>query len=48
LLARADYVPQVQRYIRAVRVLLGVEPEAWLCFLDCRGSVRLVPVAGVS
>ncbi len=44
--ALAEYGPQLQRYRRAARALLGVAPSAALCFLDCMGELRVVPVPG--
>ena len=38
------YTPQVQRYRRAVKQLLGVEAKASICFLDDHGQVTLVEV----
>ncbi|MFU8826712.1 MAG: UvrD-helicase domain-containing protein [Brevefilum sp.] len=38
------YTPQVQRYQRAVRQLLGVEAKASICFLDDHGQVTMVEV----
>jgi len=36
------YSPQVRRYQRAVKQLLGVEAKASICFLDDHGQVTLV------
>jgi ATP-dependent helicase/nuclease subunit A len=38
------YSPQVQRYQRAVKQLLGTEVKASICFLDDYGQVTLVEV----
>lgn len=38
------YAPQVQRYERAVKQLLGVDARSSICFLDDHGQVRLVAV----
>jgi ATP-dependent helicase/nuclease subunit A len=38
------YSPQVRRYQRAVKQLLGVEAKAFICFLDDHGQVTLVEV----
>jgi ATP-dependent helicase/nuclease subunit A len=41
-----EYGPQMRRYRQATRALLGVDPTAVLCFLDCMGEVRVVTVPG--
>ncbi len=48
MLARIEekhYRRQVQRYIRAMEVLRGVTPTAWICFLNVGGRVELEQVA---
>jgi ATP-dependent exoDNAse (exonuclease V) beta subunit len=44
--ALAKYRPQLTRYIRAMRELLGEDVQAWLCFLDYRGSLHRVRIEG--
>jgi ATP-dependent helicase/nuclease subunit A len=40
-----SYSRQMQQYGRAVEALLGGWPDLLLCFLDCAGEVRVVPVS---
>jgi ATP-dependent helicase/nuclease subunit A len=39
-----EYRPQLRRYAAACRQLLGVAAAARICFLDCMGEVRSVPI----
>jgi len=41
LLCRERYAVQAQRYVTAVREMLGCEPVALLCLLDFRGEVSV-------
>ena len=38
------YRKQVQRYIAAMQTVLGVTPEAWLCFLDVHQEIVAVKI----
>jgi ATP-dependent exoDNAse (exonuclease V) beta subunit len=38
------YLGQARRYQAAAQALLGAPAECELCFLDCAGGVRWVPV----
>ena len=40
---RAAYDDQVQRYVRALRLQLGVEAGAFYVFLNVGGQVAVVP-----
>jgi len=42
LLQQGDYINQVERYIKAVEVMLNQRPRPVLCFLNYKGSVHLV------
>lgn len=41
LLAETDYLAQVGRYVEAVRSILGVEPQAMLCWLNYNGVIKI-------
>ncbi|MGA2111126.1 MAG: UvrD-helicase domain-containing protein [Anaerolineales bacterium] len=42
--ATARYRSQMERYTRAARARLGVKVKARLCYLDCMGEIRIVPL----
>jgi len=39
---RAEYAPQVARYLAAAEQLLGARPRAVMCFLNVDGAVQVV------
>ncbi len=39
-----DHEKQLNNYRRAVQITLGEDPDCYICFLDCFGKVKLVPV----